>query len=86
MITYYIRLIEVKSVSQLQSALGRAMHELDEFARSAIINQIWFAAAKNVLHGDDGISPGKYGNGYFFVVDKRLVMRFWPISDMVVSG
>ena len=95
---YYISLPDAKSVLQprmpvFAGALRKAIHEwnnglgqyhvdFDEFARSVIINQFWFAAAKKGLYGDDGISAGKHGNGYFFIVDEKLVIRFKHLDKL----
>ncbi len=97
MSAYYIGLTEAKPVLQprmpvFADALRKAVHEwnnglgqyhaeLDEFARSVIINQFWFAAAKNALYGDGGVSSGKHGNGYYFVVDGILVIRFKHLDE-----
>ena len=48
---------------------------LDEFARAVFVNQSWYHYSDELHREDDGIDIHRYGNGRFFTVDDRLVLR-----------
>lgn len=88
---HYINHDEAKTVlrARMQAfcvALRRVMREwnedmdkfhtrLDEFGRAVFINQGWYDHANGLHHSDDGVVMQRHGNGRFFIVDERLVLR-----------
>ena len=55
--------------------------DLDEFGRAVNINQLWYSSSSQALRSDPGISRHKQGNGYYYVIDNRLVLRFKHFDD-----
>ena len=94
---HYIDLDDAKSILQPRmasfcSALFRAVHEwntdlakshtqLDEFGRAVFVNQLWYHHANGLHRDDDGIAMRRYGNGRYFTVDDRLVLRLKHADD-----
>ena len=55
--------------------MGKFHTRLDEFGRAVFINQGWYDHARSLHHSDDGIVMQRHGNGRFFIVDEKLVLR-----------
>ncbi len=64
-----------RSVHEWNTGLGHLHVQLDEFARSVIINRLWYTSAEQILP-PSMVKADKVGNGKYLVIDETVVVRF----------
>ena len=70
-----------KAIFEWNNGLGAYHAVIDEFARGVVINRMWYAFSSQSLQGDDGISLEKHGNGSYYTVDSKVVLRFKHVDN-----
>ena len=70
-----------KAVWEWNNGLGKYHATIDQFARGVLISQLWYSYSSQALRSDVGVSLARYGNGYYYIVDNLLVLRFKHVDD-----
>ena len=64
------------SLQEWNNGLAPYHFDFDEFGRSVVINQLWYARSWDALRHDPGVALLKNSNGRYYIVDEQVILRF----------
>ena len=71
-----------KAVREWNNGLAPYHTDLDEYARSVILNRLWYSYSRQAFTNDRGIQLERHSNGFYYTVDRKLVLRFKHVDEV----